>query len=355
MKRKIVFRKIYVREIRAFELYLNRMAKKGWFLETMNRGLVFKKEKPQNLTYYVATNLGSSIINPDIITEESKNQRKFFEDFGYQFVCEKDLLQVYVCNSNKPLYNDEYVDSAVLKKIIFKELINYTIIPIVFQLLMMFLIFLRPEQQLNVLKSNDFIYIYTILLLTFLWEIIQLFSGIKMLMKKDLSLNTLSVKFKEKPHLVMILVIIIAGLALLSFSMLVFVLSLFLIIIVGNKIINILVKKDVVSRMAINLVSAFIIIIGMIPLAINVIDDHSSSIFIDYQLIDNNQEVTEMYEIKMGIQYIKNLILKSEGDKKKEATEDGIEIYSGKYNNIIGIKDNKVVVSSAEKAIELIK
>lgn len=267
----------------------------------------------------------------------------------------KDLLQVYVCNSNKPLYNDEYVDSAVLKKIIFKELINYTIIPIVFQLLMMFLIFLRPEQQLNVLKSNDFIYIYTILLLTFLWEIIQLFSGIKMLMKKDLSLNTLSVKFKEKPHLVMILVIIIAGLALLSFSMLVFVLSLFLIIIVGNKIINILVKKDVVSRMAINLVSAFIIIIGMIPLAINVIDDHSSSIFIDYQLIDNNQEVTEMYEIKMGIQYIKNLILKSEGDKKKEATEDGIEIYSGKYNSIIGIKDNKVVVSSAEKAIELIK
>lgn len=54
-------------------------------------------------------------------------------------------------------------------------------------------------------------------------------------------------------------------------------------------------------------------------------------------------------------QYIKNLILKSEGDKKKEATEDGIEIYGGKYNNIIVIKDNKVVVSSAEKAIELIK
>lgn len=354
MKRKIVFRKIYVREIRAFELYLNRMAKKGWFLETMKCGLIFKKDKPQNFTYHVATNLGSSIIDPDIITEESKNQRKFFEDFGYQYVCEKGLLQVYVCNSNKPLYNDEYVDNVVLKKIIFKEMINYTIIPMVFQLLIMFLIFLRPEQQLNVLKSNNFIYIYIILLLTFLWESIQLFSSIKMLMKKDLSLNTLSVKFMEKSYSGIILIIIITGLALLSFSMLVFVLSLFLIIIVGNKIIDILVKKDMVSRMAMNLVLAFVIIIGMIPLAINVVDDHSSSIFVDYELIDNNEEMTEIYEIKIGDRYIKNMILKSNGVTKKETTDD-MEIYNGKYDNIIVIKDNKVVVSSAEKALELIK
>lgn len=32
-----------------------------------------------------------------------------------------------------------------------------------------------------------------------------------------------------------------------------------------------------------------------------------------------------------------------------------MEIYNGKYDNIIVIKDNKVVVSSAEKALELIK
>lgn len=219
---------------------------------------------------------------------------------------------------------------------------------------MMFLIFLRPEQQLNVLKSNNFIYIYIILLLTFLWESIQLFSSIKMLMKKDLSLNTLSVKFMEKSYSGIILIIIITGLALLSFSMLVFVLSLFLIIIVGNKIIDILVKKDMVSRMAMNLVLAFVIIIGMIPLAINVVDDHSSSIFVDYELIDNNEEMTEIYEIKMGDRYIKNMILKSNGVTKKETTDD-MEIYNGKYDNIIVIKDNKVVVSSAEKALELIK
>lgn len=219
---------------------------------------------------------------------------------------------------------------------------------------MMFLIFLRPEQQLNVLKSNNFIYIYIILLLTFLWESIQLFSSIKMLMKKDLSLNTLSVKFMEKSYSGIILIIIITGLALLSFSMLVFVLSLFLIIIVGNKINDILVKKDMVSRMAMNLVLAFVIIIGMIPLAINVVDDHLSSIFVDYELIDNNEEMTEIYEIKMGDRYIKNMILKSNGVTKKETTDD-MEIYNGKYDNIIVIKDNKVVVSSAEKALELIK
>lgn len=103
-----------------------------------------------------------------------------------------------------------------------------------------------------------------------------------------------------------------------------------------------------------NLVLAFVIIIGMIPLAINVVDDHSSSILVDYKLIDNNEEMTEMYEIKMGDQYIKNMILKSNGVTKKETT-DGIEIYSGKYDNIIVIKDNKVVVSSAENAIDLIK
>lgn len=158
----------------------------------------------------------------------------------------------------------------------------------------------------------------------------------------------------EKSYSGIILIIIITGLALLSFSMLVFVLSLFLIIIVGNKIIDILVKKDMVSRMAMNLVLAFVIIIGMIPLAINVVDDHSSSIFVDYELIDNNEEMTEIYEITMGDRYIKNMILKSNGVTKKETTDD-MEIYNGKYDNIIVIKDNKVVVSSAEKALDLIK
>ena len=346
MKRKLILKRVRVPQIKAFEQYLNKMAQQGWFLKSMQFGLVFEKGEFQELNYHVALDPGASTFDPGLETSKSQEQKEFLEDFGYQFICQSGVLQVYAGVEKQKLYNDEYVDSDTLKKVIFKEMLSYDGYPALIMFLLLVMMFFNKYQQLNILTSNALLFLYGIAALIMIFDFVQVYKSIKFLRNKDLRLDDLKSKFHEWSNLIALMIITIMALYLLPSGMLLFYLILIGLLYAGIFMINGINRNDPVKRFAMMIIVSIVVLVITVPwiLNLNLFDNDTSSILVDHQVL---QEL-DVYEIKGFDNYLKNLIITS-----NEAVYDheiaGVKIYRDEYGIITATKDNWVVVGDVDE------
>lgn len=346
MKRKFILKRVKVRQINAFEQYLNNMAKQGWLLKKMRWGLYFEKSLPQDLHYHVALDLGSSVVDPNLETVKSQEQKDFLVDFGYQYVCQSGVFQVYVGDDKQSLYNDEYVDSKALKRVLLKEMFSNDIYPLGLWLLLVIMTFLNKYQQLMILKNNALIFLYSFVAIVMIFIAGEILVTIKLLNNQELKLSDLKSKFNQKADIAVLLISGAIAIALLPIQLLLFGFLLIGLIYLGMFMINEVERQDPIKRFALMLiVSSIVLMTTALVLNGNVFIDDALSILIDYETKEN----IDIYELKGLDNYIKDLIIECNEVKDNKEIINGIEIYRNEDNITVAIKNNRVIVGELDE------
>lgn len=132
---KLVLYDFIAFEYKGLELYLNRMALKGWKLKSIKTGgiLKFKKIEPKNIKYVVD-------IVDEISLLDGKNSdyaleyREYCAEAGWEFVCERNKLQIYCAEEYKEnieIQTDEEIKFESIYKVSLKYILITLIAPII--------------------------------------------------------------------------------------------------------------------------------------------------------------------------------------------------------------------------------
>ncbi len=108
----------------AIERHLAKMAKKGWFLESIGTFLwTYRKGEPQDLTYEVTYFSEASDFNP-YPTDNQEAYYEYCEAAGWNLVASKDKLQIFSTTKNNPtpIESDEALKFQSIHKSMKKSL-----------------------------------------------------------------------------------------------------------------------------------------------------------------------------------------------------------------------------------------
>ncbi|ELC8442305.1 DUF2812 domain-containing protein [Clostridium perfringens] len=130
-------------ECTAIEEYLEEMAQKGWFLESISGSRFrFIKIEPKNLKYSVEpVSQVSTLDTPDSNT--ALEYREYCEAAGWKYICEKGKLQIFYSEENSdllPIHTNENEK--------FKSVFKSSLFEIALKLLLVFLLSLNIYNSL---------------------------------------------------------------------------------------------------------------------------------------------------------------------------------------------------------------
>lgn len=117
MKTKVKYLMMEIHEYKMLEVYLNRMAEKGWMLTSMmGYFLVFEKRANHDTAYYVDIQLPGEAA-------KRTAYRSMIEEYGYTYVAHNSLLQVFRGNKDITIkIRDENEETlSILKKVGFTQ------------------------------------------------------------------------------------------------------------------------------------------------------------------------------------------------------------------------------------------
>lgn len=111
-------------DYKAMEEYLENMARKGWMLEKVGRGMArFNKIQPQELTFYVDVFKDEGPLVPEN-TSDSREYRSLCEDSGWQFITSQDYLQFFYAQEEKnptPIQTDGEMELRLVRNSLLKQ------------------------------------------------------------------------------------------------------------------------------------------------------------------------------------------------------------------------------------------
>lgn len=166
---KLVLYDFIAFEYKGLELYLNRMALKGWKLSSIKGGILkFKKIEPKNIKYMVDIVDEISFFDGKD-TEYALEYRKYCTEAGWEFVCERNKLQIYCAEEHKEnieIQTDEEIKFKNICKASLKYVLIMLIAPII--LLINQYITIKLDEDALFLSSNMDIILMALMLVMFM-------------------------------------------------------------------------------------------------------------------------------------------------------------------------------------------
>ncbi len=168
-------------DITGTEQWLEEMAQQGLILKYffINLLAVFEKREPQKLRYRIATVSNTALLTPDL-DSSLDDLKEYCAAFGWHYITKRSYFCIFVTadETARELHNDDEVRAMALDRVK-KDKKTYLILPLVYMVLTLFLLFQNGAPLLNCIRSGSstclLIFLSGVFAIgTIMWEVIQL-------------------------------------------------------------------------------------------------------------------------------------------------------------------------------------